>query len=167
MTDIPETHETGPKIAAQIAEATKPYLRIAEVAREVGKIGIATEMEARANTIALRLERIASTSIGRRSGREAALALSLLFDETEGNSVLTEGDFRRNFGEVGQQAWTTLRTMATLEGDEVPFSFVEYHTGKFAMVGDVAATAALVKANPELSGMLSSLNTMLQAAIDA
>ena len=36
MTDIPETHETGPKIAAQIAEATKPYLRIAEVAREAG-----------------------------------------------------------------------------------------------------------------------------------
>lgn len=160
MADNPESLINDKELAWDIAYAQKPYIDVAFTARQVGLLGIAAEIDNRAETIRQRAEETAQAEGRMKLKLEERQAFSRLCDETE-EDILTLNDFKISNPQAGAGAWQNLMELLA-ENPSSTIRFVEYTKGKHALVGDIAAAAKIVD-EPTIASILTESAAIIAA----
>lgn len=160
MEENPENRITDVGLAWDMAYAQKPYMDVAFTARHVGLLGIATEIEQRAETAGKKVEEIAQAEGRMVLKLKEQQAFSRLCDQTE-EDILTLTDFKISNPEGAVLAWQNL--MGILAETPSPvIRFVEYSEGSFALVGNVAEAANTID-EPIIAAILNESAMVIEA----
>jgi len=132
----------GTEAAWEIAYAQKPFIDIAQTARSVGQLGIASEIEFAGEREAQRVEEISNADKRSRQKLIEEQAFLRLCRESD-EDIVDITDFKLSDPTHGNDAWNRLFVLLE-DASDLPVRFVEYSQDKFALVGDVATTACMV-----------------------
>lgn len=86
---------------------SKPYIDTAYAARQAGLLGVAAEVEQRAESVGCQVEEIAQAEERMKARLQEQQAFSRLCDETE-EDVLTLTDFKISNPQAADHAWWQL-----------------------------------------------------------